>query len=406
MSPSPTLDPADLAVVGSGAAGLTGALVAALGGARVVVLEKSDLVGGTTAMSGGGAWIPCNAHMAEVGVSDSREEALTYLRACCGAAGDEEHLDTLVDRGAEMLAHLEEQAGIEVQVWPAAGGTIDYRPWLPGAKPGGRTVECTGISLAELGPWAERLRKEPRLRSSTNLLGYYAERHHLRAPAPNGARSGDDPEVDVYWRGTALVAQLLRACLAHGVEVLVETPATKLAVEDGRVVGVQALVEGRSVELRAPHVLMATGGYTNNDELKRLWLTRQIDYTCDVESNEGDGHLMGAAAGAQLAGLGDAWWMPFIPLGTLDGTINAAGTREDRVLPHTMMVNPAGKRFMNEAVNYYDAGESFGTRTGAGPRNYPAWFLFDHQGVERYALLAWKVPPGDPPGVAPPRRVP
>jgi 3-oxosteroid 1-dehydrogenase len=61
------------------------------------------------------------------------------------------------------------------------------------------------------------------------------------------------------------------------------------------------------------------------------------------------------------------------------------------------MVNPLGKRFMNEAVNYYDAGESFGNRTGAPPRDYPAWLVFDQQGVERYAVLAWKVPPGERP---------
>jgi 3-oxosteroid 1-dehydrogenase len=62
-----------------------------------------------------------------------------------------------------------------------------------------------------------------------------------------------------------------------------------------------------------------------------------------------------------------------------------------------MMVNPAGKRFMNEAVNYYDAGESFGNKVGAAPRDYPAWLLFDQQGVERYAVLAYKMPPGDRP---------
>jgi 3-oxosteroid 1-dehydrogenase len=76
---------------------------------------------------------------------------------------------------------------------------------------------------------------------------------------------------------------------------------------------------------------------------------------------------------------------------------NAAGTREDRILPHTLIVNPSGKRFMNEAVNYYDAGESFGNKVGAAPRNFPGWLIFDQQGVEKYAILAFKIPPGDPP---------
>jgi 3-oxosteroid 1-dehydrogenase len=190
---------------------------------------------------------------------------------------------------------------------------------------------------------------------------------------------------------------LLRACLKRGVEIHTATPVTELLTEEGRIIGVKALQRGETITIRASHVLVATGGYTNNAELKRLWLDRPLDYTCDVETNEGDGHLMGAAIGAQLAGLGDAWWMPFIPLGMEDGVINAGGTREDRILPHTLMVNGRGKRFMNEALNYYDAGKSFGAKTGPNPPNFPAWHIFDQQGVERYALLAWKAPPRNRP---------
>jgi 3-oxosteroid 1-dehydrogenase len=387
---------ADFVVVGSGAAGLTGALVAAIGGARVVVLEKSDLVGGTTAMSGGGAWIPCNPHMGEVGVEDSREDALTYLRACVSDSADPSHLEALVDEGQAMIRLLEAEGGMQFQPWPAIGATIDYRPWLPGARWGGRNLESMSISMAALGAWAARVRKEPRLRSEHNLLRYYADRQHLLAPSTSAAAPpGDD--VDTYWRGTALVGNLLRNCLERGVEVLVETPVTRLLVEGGSVVGVIAEDRGRSTEIRAPHVLMATGGYTNNEELKRLWLTKPIEYTCDVASNEGDGHLMGMEVGAQLAGIGDAWWMPHTPIGEVEGVINAAGTREDRALPHTVMVNGLGRRFMNEAVNYYDAGEAFGNKAGAAPRNFPAWLVFDQQGVERYAILAWKVPRGEAP---------
>jgi 3-oxosteroid 1-dehydrogenase len=389
----------DLVVVGSGAAGLTGALVAALSGAQVTILEKAALVGGTTAISGGGAWIPCNPHMSEVGVADSREDALEYLRACSGDTGDDAILTALVDHGPPMITMLEEQAGVRFQVWPAGGGATDYRPWLPGARPGGRTLEVEGFSLRRLGPWAERIRTDPALRNETNLLEYYRRGMHLQRPASavlrqpaRGAAPGD-----TYWRGTALVATLLHACLAHGVRVQVDTPATELWLENGRVAGVRATRQGEPVEMKAPHVLLATGGYTHNEDLKRLWLSTPLVYTCDVESNEGDGHLMGMAAGAQVAGLGDAWWMPHIPMGVRDGVVNAGGTREDRILPHTMMVNPAGRRFMNEAVNYYDAGESFGRKVGAAPANYPAWLLFDQQGVERYAVLAFKVPAGEAP---------
>jgi 3-oxosteroid 1-dehydrogenase len=389
----------DLVVVGSGAAGLTGALVAALGGARVTLLEKSDLIGGTTAISGGGAWVPCNPIMRDIGLNDTREDALTYLRACTGDRADEEMLEAMVDRGPDMVRALQ-GAGIPWQAWPATGGAIDYRGWLPGAMRGGRTLEVMGISLSELGAWADKLRVAPELRSSENKLEYYRQSMHLAHPGSDLATAmatPDPPEVDTYWRGTALVARLLKECLSRGVVVHVDTPALELLSEDGRVVGVKATHGGDVVEFRAPHVLMATGGYAHNEELKRLWLNRPIVHTCENPANEGDGHRMGVAVGAQLAGLGDAWWMPHTPLAGSRGALNAGGTREDRSLPHTMMVNPAGRRFMNEAVNYYDAGESFGDCVGAAPRDYPAWLLFDTQGVKHYAILAWKIPPGERP---------
>jgi 3-oxosteroid 1-dehydrogenase len=252
--------------------------------------------------------------------------------------------------------------------------------------------------MSELGPWADRVRKEPRLRSRTNLLDYYSKKKHLMSLAQMVALRGDnDPDVDIYWHGTALVARLLIACLKFGVDVRTEAPVTELIVEGGRVVGVMTVRNGGAIAIRAPHVQMATGGYANNEELKRIWLTRPLEYTCEVTANQGDGHLMGAAIGAQLAGLGDAWWLPHIPLGMENGVRNLAGTREDRILPHTLIVNGAARRFINEATNYYDFGEAFGVKNGAAPRNFPAWFIFDRQGVERYGLLAYKIPPGDPP---------
>src|SRR5690606_9313661 len=101
----------DLAVIGSGAAGLTAALVAAAGGARVVVIEKDRLIGGTTAVSGGGVWIPNNKHVGDVAAPDSYDEALTYMRSVGRGEADEAILDTLLRAGPEMVDFLEEECG-------------------------------------------------------------------------------------------------------------------------------------------------------------------------------------------------------------------------------------------------------------------------------------------------------
>ena len=374
----------DLVVVGSGAAGLTGALTAALRGARVTVLEKAPVVGGTTAVSGGSAWIPCNDHMASQGVADSPAEALAYLRACAGDQGDDAHLVALVEHGAEMVRFLERRAGLAFWAWPGEGGAIDYRPWLEGAKPGARPLDAEHFRLAELGEWAPRVRVIDQRPRWAYKHEYY--RRHLHALPPEPV---EPPDPGVYTSGVALVARLLQACLRAGVTVSVDTPVRELALEGGRVSGV--VTAGGLVPART--VLLATGGYSHSAELKRMWLGRPLEASCEVESNTGDGHLMGLAAGAGVAGLGDAWWMPQLPTGPGE----RAGSREDRCVPHTLMVNGLGRRFMNEATNYYDAAEAFGARAGATPRNHPAWLIFDAQARASYSVIATKFPAGATP---------
>ncbi len=75
------MDACDVLVIGSGSAACSAALRTARGGLRVLVIEKSEWLGGTSAMSGSGVWIPANHLAAADGISDSREDAITYLRA-------------------------------------------------------------------------------------------------------------------------------------------------------------------------------------------------------------------------------------------------------------------------------------------------------------------------------------
>ena len=96
----------DVIVVGSGAAGLSAALAAAVDGAKVIVLEKAAVLGGTTAMSSAGTWVPANHHMLAAGLNDSAEETLTYLRATAppGWAETEDELwQALAENSAPML---------------------------------------------------------------------------------------------------------------------------------------------------------------------------------------------------------------------------------------------------------------------------------------------------------------
>src|ERR1700722_9942504 len=98
---------ADVVVIGSGAAGLTAALAAHDGGAKVVVIEKASTVGGASAVSGGVVWVPNNHHMAEVGIADSRSEAIAYVTRLADGRSDDKLIATFLDTAPQMLRFVE-----------------------------------------------------------------------------------------------------------------------------------------------------------------------------------------------------------------------------------------------------------------------------------------------------------
>jgi 3-oxosteroid 1-dehydrogenase len=393
-------DEVDVVVVGAGSAGLSCAVVSGVEGLTVTVLEKGDVVGGTTALSGGGAWFPANRHTTEVGVEDSPEEALEYVRACAGENGEPQILEALVENGAPAVAYLEDRAGIFFRPWPSKGGTIDYRPWLPGAKHGGRTLDPGKFTVSDLGEWATKVRTGDSSEWLIDKLDYYAKQLHTLPPAPgqegrtrpHQRGANDTGEIKFFSSGASLISRLLKAALEQGVTVLTEVPVRELVVEGGRVVGVRAERDGNPYFVRARRgVAVTTGGFGQNPDLRRMYLTRPLEHTGEPDTITGDGHLMGQAVGAQLVQL-DAWWMPHLRMGG-----KPMGSREDRIMPHSMIVNGQARRFVNEATNYSDVAEAFGTKEGGWPRNLPAWLLFDRQARDKYILFSGKVPPGDTP---------
>src|SRR4030042_4870736 len=96
----------DVVVVGSGAGGLTAAVAARDAGCEVIVLESMDKVGGSSAKSGGGFWIPNNPYMKAAGVDDSYEAALIYLNEVIpekGPASSKELREAYVKHAPELV---------------------------------------------------------------------------------------------------------------------------------------------------------------------------------------------------------------------------------------------------------------------------------------------------------------
>jgi 3-oxosteroid 1-dehydrogenase len=389
---------ADVVVVGSGGAGLTSALVAALNGLSVIVLEKAGQLGGTTAMSGGGVWAPLNSHEMETGVDDSYDKVIEYLRGITGDDYDDSMLVAYAKNAAAMIETLEKKGGLSFRSYPIQGSTWDYRSEVPGARQGGRGVDSGPVELAPLGEWVDLIRMGRQSAWTFDKFIYYANSMHALPPAENarpvlpdlesGKTQEDIRPKDVVANGTALVTQLLRGCLEQGVRIFPATPVKKLNVDDGRVTGVDVELNGGTQTVRATRgVVLATGGYTHNLELRDRFLHgRTINYTCDVESNRGDGLLMGIEVGAAVANTGDAWWIPcYLFTDPQRPDLTGSMIREERCLPHTMIVDGTARRFANESKNYNDMGASF--ESNDGESHLPAFMIFDTQALKNYAMF-------------------
>jgi succinate dehydrogenase/fumarate reductase flavoprotein subunit len=381
---------ADVIVVGSGAAGLTAATLACDGGADVVLLEKAPLIGGTTGVSGGMPWVPLNRHMADVGVTDSRDEALTYLRrVTLGREPDAALVETYVDTAPEAIDYLEAKTPLRMT---APTTFNDYYAHLPGGKLKGRSIEPVPFDARELGEWAPRLRTSPHLPWLTMEEGA----KFLRGEAmPDLELAGQRQADDVRVLGPALVASLFKGLLDRGIEVHTSAPVEDLVVEDGAVIGVRSsagLIGARR------GVVLACGGFEWNEEMVRGFIGDRIE-PLSPPYNEGDGHRMAMEAGALLGNMRSFWGQPGIyePGFEIDGRpVPQMGSI--RSTPGVIAVNRHGRRFVNEGATYQDFPKVLDTYDPVAvdyPNEAPHWLVFD-QGVKDSAVVLPTVLPGQP----------
>ncbi|MDI1290626.1 MAG: FAD-dependent oxidoreductase [bacterium] len=385
----------DVVVLGTGAGGLVAALAAARAGVSVGIYEKADLVGGSTAISGGVVWIPLNHHQDEDGIADSREDALDYLDSLSLDRMDPELAATFVDNGRETIEWLEDVTSIRFSILP---DYPDYQPENPGGRPaGGRSLDPGLFAFPRLGEWSGRIARSRR------------SAHLTIADTTLGGGTGflDDEtaayrsENDLRGCGNALVGPLLEALLGLGVEPVLNSPARDLIVEDGRVVGARILIDGvEETVLATRGVVLATGGFEWNPDLVREFLRGPMTAPTSVPTNTGDGLLMAMRTGARLANMGQAWWVPAvqIPGDTAFGTQRSSLVNRERTLPGSIMVNARGRRFTNEASNYNSLGGAFHQMDSStfGYANLPAWLVFDAHHAREYGSFG--TPAGDPIG--------
>ena len=380
------MENSDIIILGCGASGMAAALAAHEAGASVTLLERFDKVGGTAAISGGVIWVPNNPRQQAAGMEDSRVEALAYFRALDHGDLIDETLEAFVDKGPEALAFLENSDALKVSLLE---GYPDYYMDRPGAKPeGGRALDHDLFALGELGDWADK------------IYAIEAPKPMMLRETPLGGGSGVVEPQELGRRienrergfGQAMVARLLKACLERGIIPQTGVETKRLLEENGRITGIEAARGGETFELRANKgVVIATGGFEWDEDARQTFLKGPMDAPASPPTARGEGLSLAMRAGAKLGNMTQGWWAPTLVMEDApweSGEQRASPVLIERTVPHSIMVNRAGKRFCNEAANYSalaGAFHAFDPQTYDYP-NLPAWLIFDAQYVERYPI--------------------
>ena len=295
----------DVIVMGTGAAGLTAALAAHESGARVRLVERFDRVGGTSAVSGGVIWVANNPRQRAAGLADSRDEALAYFRSLDHGDLRDDVLEAFVDSAPTALEFLE---GIDALKVSLLAGYPDYYLDRPGAKPeGGRALDHDLFALGALGEWASRItaieEPKPMMLRETPLGGGSG----AVAPGELGRRLANRE----CGFGQAMIARLLMACLARGIEPHLGVTTHRLTRDGDRVSGIEGECEGKPFALTARGgVIVATGGFEWNAEMRQAFLRGPADAPASPPSARGEGLALTLAAGARLGNMTSAWWAP------------------------------------------------------------------------------------------------
>jgi len=366
-------------VAGSGGSGLVAALTAAAGGADVLVLERSQLLGGTTALGGGRVWVPAN-HCPE-NAGDSIEAARAYLGALFPARYA--HLtEAFLANAPAMARFVEERSPHRFKACPAYP---DYHPERTGATPGGRCLDMELADLSVMAPQARQVRVPPGYLPMTQ-----AEWESWRFPRRFDWKLLRQREAaGLRANGVALAAALADGVLAAGGRIETGARLTEVSTgPDGAVTGAIVDHAGAIERLPAMAVILATGGFDWDEDLRREWHPAAQRATAAAPGNTGDALRIARALGAATDNLGEGWWMPMmaVPGEEVDAVPYPRSLIRERAVPRQIMVNAAGRRFVNEASPYNEVGKAMHRADARGCQNDPAFLVFDEEFTRRYSL--------------------
>lgn len=402
LRPAPMRDHYDVIVVGSGAAGLCAAAVAASQSQAVLLVESASQIGGTTAISGGMVWVPANYKMQEVGLDDSSEAARRYLQHT--VTDSDERMEAFLATSDQAIRYLEQHTSLKlrpVKRYP------DYYPDLPGATLGGRVLEPVPFDGSELGADFSRLRwplpefmlfggmmisREdiPHLRRVGQSL--QSTMHALKLFAQYAKQRLRHQRGTTLYLGNALAGRLYKSVLDLDVDVRVQTPVVKLLSTSDRcsVTGIEVREHGQLRQVLANKaVILATGGLSHSTALRRQYIPQGVsDVTACAapESLNRGAELALDATDVRLSAPTQqgGFWVPASVFKRADQSVGVyPHTVTDRAKPGLIAVNQQGRRFVNEAVSYHEF-----VKAQVEPQHHavPAYLICDSRFLWKYGL--------------------
>jgi succinate dehydrogenase/fumarate reductase flavoprotein subunit len=364
----------DVVVVGSGIAGLTTALTAAVHGRSVLVIEKEAVVGGTSCYSEAMVWMPCSRQAEAEGLRDSASDALTYLQALAEPYFDRPRAEAYVSQAREALAFVEDNSAVR---YTLATGSCDYYMDRPGATSGMRALNAGIFDARRLGRDFARVRwplATTLAFGGMTIAGFEAGHFYRVLRSPRSALAAGRVIARYGWdrlcgraRGTRIgngqgvVAALLHRLGELHVEVRTASSLHSLIVEQGRVTGVMVSEGGQIRSIDAGlGVVLATGGFSRSPTLTQRFFNHIPEVANHVafppEGNTGDGIDQASAVGAKVIERlhAPAAWTPASKVPQPDGSDVLWPHYSDRAKPGVIAVARNGRRFVNEGVPYVD----------------------------------------------------